>query len=242
MRFRKIGVLGGMGPQATILLQEKVLHAVQAHDDADHIPLLIDMNPQVPSRIEWLLEGGSIDPAPTLVAMAQGLVASGAEALVMPCNTAHVFADQIAQASGVPFLHMPNLAVSELAETLSTEDSVGILASPATEKTGLFMHALAAHGLNGVYPEDQEVILGAVKAIKTDGPSAEPLAVLNAAAAAMEGQGVKALLVGCSEFSLLTEQIKSHVPIVDTMSVLTRHMIGFSLNKPMPFRPLTRQI
>ena len=63
---RTIGILGGMGPEATILLQQKVLAAVQARDDADHIPLLIDMNPQVPSRIAHLIDGDGPDPGPVL--------------------------------------------------------------------------------------------------------------------------------------------------------------------------------
>ena len=57
MGLRCIGILGGMGPEATILLQQKLVAAVTARDDADHIPLLIDMNPQVPSRISRLIEG-----------------------------------------------------------------------------------------------------------------------------------------------------------------------------------------
>mgnify|MGYP003676682578 CR=1 FL=1 len=64
-----VGVLGGMGPEATILLQQRVLGTVNAQDDADHLPLLIDMNPQVPSRIAHLIEGTGEDPAPVLAAI-----------------------------------------------------------------------------------------------------------------------------------------------------------------------------
>ncbi|HAC49643.1 MAG TPA: aspartate racemase, partial [Sulfitobacter sp.] len=90
-----VGVLGGMGPEATILLQQRVLGTVNAQDDADHLPLLIDMNPQVPSRIAHLIEGTGEDPAPVLAAMAQRLERAGATALAMPCNTAHHYAPAI---------------------------------------------------------------------------------------------------------------------------------------------------
>ncbi|MEH6740448.1 MAG: aspartate/glutamate racemase family protein, partial [Sulfitobacter sp.] len=90
---RTIGVLGGMGPEATILLQRKVLDAVLARDDSDHIPLVIDMNPRVPSRIAHLLEGTGEDPGPILAAMAERLQNAGCAALAMPCNTAHHYAD-----------------------------------------------------------------------------------------------------------------------------------------------------
>ena len=87
--MRRVGILGGMGPQATILLMQKVLAAVPAQDDAGHIPLIVDQNPQVPSRIRRLIEGVGEDPGPVLADMARRLVAGGAEALAMPCNTAH---------------------------------------------------------------------------------------------------------------------------------------------------------
>ncbi len=86
---RTVGILGGMGPEATVLLMQKVIAAVPARDDSDHVPLIVDQNSQVPSRIRRLIEGVGEDPAPVLAAMARRLEAAGAEALAMPCNTAH---------------------------------------------------------------------------------------------------------------------------------------------------------
>ena len=92
--MRTVGILGGMGPEATILLMQRVLAAVPAQDDGDHIPLIVHQNPQVPSRIRRLIEGAGEDPAPVLIRMARDLQAAGAEALAMPCNTAHAYAAQ----------------------------------------------------------------------------------------------------------------------------------------------------
>ena len=78
MTPRRVGILGGMGPQATVLLMERLIAATPATDDADHIPLIVDQNPQVPSRIRHLIEGTGEDPAPTLAAMAGRLAAAGA--------------------------------------------------------------------------------------------------------------------------------------------------------------------
>ena len=85
--MRRVGILGGMGPQATILIMQKLIACVSAEDDSDHIPLIVDQNPQVPSRIAHLIEGMGADPGPVLAGMARRLVAAGAEALAMPCNT-----------------------------------------------------------------------------------------------------------------------------------------------------------
>jgi aspartate racemase len=89
---RRIGILGGMGPEATVLQMSRLITATPAQDDADHIPLIVDTNTQVPSRVAALIEGGGTDPAPVLAAVAKRLEEAGAGALAMPCNTAHHYA------------------------------------------------------------------------------------------------------------------------------------------------------
>ena len=98
MGLRRIGILGGMGPEATVALMQRVIALVPARDDADHVPLIVDQNPQVPSRIAYLIEGRGEDPGPVLIAMARRLETAGAEAIAMPCNTAHHWAGAIAGA------------------------------------------------------------------------------------------------------------------------------------------------
>ncbi|MGL6211639.1 MAG: aspartate/glutamate racemase family protein, partial [Paracoccaceae bacterium] len=136
--MRRIGILGGMGPEATVLLMQRLIAAVPARDDADHIPLIVDQNPQVPSRIRHLLEGGVDDPGPVLASMARRLQAAGAEALAMPCNTAHHYAPAIWAAVSVPLIDMVALSVRQALTLAGSGGTVGILASPAVRKTGLF--------------------------------------------------------------------------------------------------------
>src|ERR1700723_1217369 len=96
MMPRRVGILGGMGPEATVLLMRKVIAAVPAKDDRDHVSLIVDQNSQVPSRIKHLVESTGEDPGPVLAEMAKRLERSGAKALAMPCNTAHHYAADIA--------------------------------------------------------------------------------------------------------------------------------------------------
>ena len=91
-----------MGPQATVLLQQRIIDAVDANDDSDHIPLIVDMNPAIPSRLSWFLNSEGLDPAPVLASMAKRLEIAGAKALAMPCNTAHHFAPISKQAISLP--------------------------------------------------------------------------------------------------------------------------------------------
>lgn len=228
MKLKAIGILGGMGPEATILLQRRILAAVKASDDADHIPLKIDMNPQVPSRISWLLENKGSDPAPVLAAMAKSLEAAGAVALAMPCNTAHTFASAIQKAVTIPLLHMPELAVVQIAQRVGPQARVGILASPATEKTGLFRDLLAEHGIDAIYPNDQESMLQTIRTIKSNGVSAPAVKMLQRNADELVRRGVQALLIGCSEFSLVSREVQAAVPLVDTLDVLVEEIVRTS--------------
>lgn len=113
--MRTVGILGGMGPEATVELMRRVIAATPARDDADHVPLIVDQNPAVPSRIAHLIEGTGTDPGPVLAAMARRLEIAGAEALAMPCNTAHHYLPRIREAVTIPLLDMVDLSVAEAA-------------------------------------------------------------------------------------------------------------------------------
>jgi aspartate racemase len=226
--MRTVGILGGMGPEATVLLMQKVIAAVPARDDADHIPLIVDQNSQVPSRIARLIEGTGSDPAPVLVAMARRLEAAGAQALAMPCNTAHHYADDVRTAVAIPFLDMVAASARLAREVAGEGASVGLLASPAVAKVGLFDRALAAQGLQVIHPEDGAAMLVAIRSIKARGPDAASRAVLRAASAALLAKGASLQLIACTEFSLIAEALAPDVRGIDTLDVLVAEIVGFS--------------
>jgi len=215
-----VGVLGGMGPEATILLQQRVLATVNAQDDADHLPLLIDMNPQVPSRIAHLIEGTGEDPTPVLAAMAQRLERAGATALAMPCNTAHHYASAITAAVSIPFLNMVALSVDRAAGLLPAGASVGILASPAVRMAGVFDAELDRAELTALWPANAGRMLAAIRLIKAQGVTPQAQQTLSEAATELTDQGAGLLCVACSEFSLLAPALTASVPILDTIDVL----------------------
>ncbi|WP_101067753.1 cysteate racemase [Roseovarius salinarum] len=223
--MRAVGILGGMGPEATVLLMQRVLAAVPARDDADHVPLIVHQNPQVPSRIDALVEGTGPDPAPVLAAMARSLERAGAKALAMPCNTAHHYAPAIAQATALPFLDM----VGATARTLAGSGArrVGMLASPATRRAGVFDAAFAARGLTRVTLPDEARVLEIIRGVKAGGADglAPALAELSAC---LHDLGADHLLVACTELSLLTDALPAHVPWLDSMDCLVDEIVRFA--------------
>ncbi|PHP27058.1 aspartate/glutamate racemase family protein [Limimaricola cinnabarinus] len=220
MSPKRIGILGGMGPEATVLLMQRLIAATPARDDADHIPLLVDMNPQVPSRIARLIEGRGEDPGPVLAAMARGLEAGGATALAMPCNTAHHYAPEIRAAVSVPFIDMIALSVGHAARLAGPSGKVGLLGSPALRRIGIFDRACAEAGLILLHPADEEALLAAIRAIKAHGPDEESRAALHAASADLAERGAALQLVACTEFSLIAEALVPGAEGIDTLDRL----------------------
>ena len=231
-RLRRIGVLGGMGPEATVALLQRLQTGTPARDDSDHVPLLVDMNPQVPSRIRHLIEKTGPNPGPVMAEMAVRLETAGAEALIMPCNTAHHYASYVTERVRIPFLNMSVLTCVELASRVAPGSKVGILASPATNQIGLFQTHLNDVGLVALFPEDEETVLSAIRRIKQYGPDEADIVLLQEKSAELVKQGAAAILVGCTEFSLISGQIKTTVPIVDALDVLVAATLNFAGVRP----------
>jgi len=225
---RTIGVLGGMGPEATILLQRKLLDAIPARDDSDHIPLLIDMNPQVPSRIAHLMNGTGENPGPTLAAMARRLHDAGCAALAMPCNTAHYYADAITDAVSIPLLNMIDLAAQNARHKVGKGGCVGILASPALRQIGLFERAFETYGISVIWPDLDAEMLTAIRQIKADGPVPKACSALMQASSELVAMGATLQFIACSEFSLISESVAEDAQVVDTVDLLTRAIVNFS--------------
>ena len=224
--MKPVGILGGMGPEATILLMQKVLGAVRAADDADHIPLIVHQNPQVPSRIAHLIEGTGPDPADTLAAMARDLQRAGAMALAMPCNTAHHYAGAVSGAVDLPFLDMVTLTANALAADGARR--IGLLASPATQRTGVFDAAFAAHGLTAIGAPDGDAMLALIRALKAGQDRATLTPAFLEGAAALRDLGADHLLIACTEFSLLAPALPREWTHSDSLDHLVKEIVAFA--------------
>lgn len=227
-KLPRIGVLGGMGPAATILLQQRILDAVPVTNDADHIPLLIDMNSQVPSRIDFLIHGRGENPGPVLAQMASRLEANQVDAIVMPCCTAHHFASNITAAVSIPFLNAVILTARAAARHVGKGGKIGILASPATDKIGLFKAALADVDLEPLYPQDAGLVLEAIETIKASGPRDDVIARVQSILEELVSEGAGAMIIGCTEFSLIARQLTATIPMIDAIDELTSEIVALA--------------
>jgi aspartate racemase len=237
-----IGILGGMGPDATVDLMRRVIAATPAGSDEDHIHMIVDNNPKVPSRIAAIIEGTGPDPTPELVRMARGLEAAGATALAMACNTAHAYAEDIAAAVRIPLLNMVTLTAERIGGMVPPCRRVGLLASSAIRILGLYEKALAPLGIAVVYPEHQPAVMDVIKAVKRgDTGSANRSAFARIANGLMAGE-TDLLLVACTELSILTESLEEGTPILDALDVLAAAIVAEGLKSTGPERVKTLEV
>lgn len=164
-----------------------------------------------------------------LAAMARGLEAAGAEALAMPCNTAHHFAPAIRDAVTVPFLDMVTLAVARARALAGPGGRVGVLASPAVRRTALFEARMAAAGLEPLYPEDEAALLSAIRRIKAAGADGTARDVLGAVSAGLVARGARVQMIACTEFSLIADAVAEDAVAFDTLDVLVEAIRDFAL-------------
>ena len=160
MRPDLLGVLGGMGPLATADFVRRLVELTPVQRDQDHLPVLVANLPQIPDRTAPILHGTGADPLPEMLRIRDLLIAAGARAIAMPCNTAHAWYAELADCP-VPFLHL----VDATAEQLGDAASVGLLATAATLKAGLYDRL----AIPWIAPDDaiqQEQVLPAIAAVK----------------------------------------------------------------------------
>jgi aspartate racemase len=209
---RILGVLGGMGPAATVAFLARVQALTPAEGDADHIRVVMDMNPQAPDRNTRPGEAEA-----ELGAMAMRLKAAGAEVLAMPCNTAHAQKPGIL-AAGLPFIDM--IAETTAAAKATGAQAVGVLATPGGE--ALYVAALESEGLTPVLlaGEDRAAFMACVYGVKRGDVGVDNRAAMARLARALASNGAEAVIAGCTEVPLLLAPDDVPVPFVDSAEVL----------------------
>jgi aspartate racemase len=221
---RIVGIIGGMGPEATVDLMRRVVAKTPARDDQDHVHLIVESNPKIPSRIAHLIEGTGDDPTPELIRIAANLQRAGADALAIPCNTAHAYAHSIRRAVSIPLLDMVSLSVDQIAHSRRAA-RVGLLASTAVHTTELYSKALSAQGIDTVLPAHQDEVMALIKAVKQGDTGTETQAALGRVALETASHA-DVLLIACSELSVISAGIT--VRFVDSLDVLAQAIVTFA--------------
>jgi aspartate racemase len=201
-----LGVLGGMGPMATVDFLAKFVARTPAANDQGHIPFLVSSNPHIPNRTNAILQNG---PSP-FAEMAKGIALlerAGATALAIPCNTAHHWYEDLQATTRVPIIHIVDAVVNALRARSLPAGRIGLLATRGTIHARVYERRLERQGLETIVPDeyDQQRLMAAIDAVKA-GETRDGSRTVSSVAAELRRRGAGAVIVACTELPLLVRQ------------------------------------
>lgn len=226
---RTVGVIGGVGPQATAYFLDMVVRLTQAERDQDHLDLVVLNHASIPDRTAFILGESDQDPGPVMADDARRLAAFGVDLLVLPCNTAHHFTDEIEAAVEVPLVNIVAETVAEVRRRVPEPAAVGLLATSGTVRAGVYQRVIEAAGARTVLPDEQgqaalmRIIYEQVKA-------GRPVDIeeFGRLVDGLRDQGAQAVVLGCTELSVVAadfDLLAEDPGLVDSLDVLARRTI-----------------
>ncbi|MBT8370857.1 MAG: amino acid racemase [Deltaproteobacteria bacterium] len=232
MSTKTIGILGGMGPEATLDCFSKIIKNTPAQIDQDHLRVVMDSNPKVPDRTAAIIGDGE-SPVAVIVDGCAALERAGADFIIIPCVSAHFFFTEIQQQAHLPILSIFNAVAESIIRDYPGIRTVGLLATTGTIKGGLFQNRLAREKIKTIVPDGplQSKIMAAIYDLKNARPSrtrpeitADLVAVADKLISQKEN-GAQAIIAGCTEIPLALKKKNLAVPYFDCLTILARAAI-----------------
>lgn len=227
MSDRLLGILGGLGPLATVYFMDLIVKLTEAQKDQDHISMIVLNHAAIPDRTEFILDNTKPNPLPMMVEDAKKLQAAGADYVVMPCNTAHFFYEQIQKNIDIPMLNIIEETVRYATERNKNIKKLGILATKGTISAGAYQHMCEKFGVDNAVPSlhDEQslmnIIYNQVKAGK-DVNIKEFLRIIEN----MRSDGCDAVVLGCTELSVINKDFElNRDDVIDSLEVLAKRSI-----------------
>lgn len=231
-----VGVLGGMGPDATVDFMSKVVRLTPADSDQDHVRMIVDHNPAVPDR-QAAIHGDRKSVSAALAAMARRLEVAGADFLVMPCNTAHAFYEEARNAVSVPFINIVDETVAAVDSLSGDPRTAGVLATDACLIAGVYQSAIDRSGRTSVLPDQaaQSGLMALILRIKAGDRGTDVKAGMVDLANGLVERGADVLIAGCTEIPLVIGGGDLSVPLLSSTDVLAERTLALANgSEPLP--------
>jgi len=223
-----MGILGGMGPEATVELFRRIIALTTAKRDQDHLHVLIDSNPKIPDRTAAILAQGE-SPLPLLIAVAKNLERAGADFIIIPCNTAHYWLHELREVVSIPIIDMIGETAARVATNIPVLHTIVLLATTGTLRSNLYQRAFARIGVDLLVPSEEEdaAIMRAIHAIKAGDHSVREAVI--GVAHGLIARGAEGIISGCTELSLVVSQDSLSVPVFDPLSILAERAVALAM-------------
>lgn len=221
-----IGILGGMGPEATADLFYRIIKATPAEKDQDHFHVIIDSNAKIPDRTPSILGTG---PSPFSMILETGkrLEAAGVDFLIMPCNTAHYFHEQLQKQLKIPLINMISISADYVFQNYPEIRVAGLLATDGTIASQLYNSEYFDRNIEIKTPYDksQRDIMEAIYKHIKSGNLVEGKKIVKRVAKELVNKGSNAIICGCTEISLVLHKNELNIPIIDPLQIIAEKAV-----------------
>lgn len=217
-----LGILGGMGPLATVDFLGKLTRLTPASCDQEHLPWVTVSQPAIPDRSQ-AIQAQSDAPGIYLTKGVAYLAGQGVSLIAIPCNTSHFWYEAMQAASSAPILHIADAAIDELKRSPAPIGKVAILATRGTINTGIYGKPLLAQGFD-VFPIDeatQTIVDGVIRQVK-GGNLADAGTAMQQLADILAAASVGAVILGCTELPIAWQSVQSNLSAIDTSLALAK--------------------
>jgi aspartate racemase len=237
MNQKTIGMLGGMGPEATLNCFAKILANTPANKDQEHIRVLIDNHPQIPDRTGAILGEGP-SPGPAVAESCQALARAGADFIIIPCVTVHYFLDEFGPKSPLPIISILDVVTRAIKQGHPDFTRIGLMSTDGTRESGIFQKRLAAEGMETLTcaPQVQKEVMQAIYDLKgSQDPKVRASVTerFSTAAQTLVEAGAQGVIAGCTEIPLALGQENVSVPYFDSLTLLARAAIRAAGREPV---------
>jgi aspartate racemase len=231
-KSRMIGILGGMGPEATLDLYRHIISLTPATKDQDHIRLLIYSNPKIPDRTAAIAGKGE-SPLAYLIESAKILESGGAGIIAMPCNASHHFLPEIRAQIDIPILDMIAETCSRICVLMPDAKTVGLLATIGTIQSGVYHRTLSGAGIKVLTPneEDQQEIQAGIAQVKAGTHKRSTQETFQSIGKRLVEAGAEAIILGCTEIPLAFDPNEVIYPSLNSTRILAEAAVDWALEK-----------
>ena len=227
MKEKTLGILGGVGPLATIYFEDLIIKMTDAKSDQEHIPMLVYNHAQIPDRTAYILDDSQPNPLPVMERDAQMLERCGCDYIVIPCNTAHYFYEDIKHCVNIPVINILDETVRYCQTTIPELHSIGVLATEGTIRSKAYQNIIESYNLQCILPTEEElatlmtIIYDQVKAGKQ-----VDIYAFQRIIHGLKARGADAVVLGCTELSIIKKDFNiDRYDVVDSMECLARASI-----------------
>jgi len=232
-----IGILGGMGPEATVNCFEKLVKNTPADCDQEHLRIVIINDPKIPDRSGAILNNGP-SPVPVLLQNITSLKSSGADFVIIPCVTVHYFLEELLSQCDMPVLSILDAMSNHICRNHSQMKTIGLLGTSGTIQSGIFQKKLTAAGIETVVCSDpvQQQVMEAIYNIKNKNTRLSHTDITDSLASAAKHliqQGAQGIIAGCTEIPLALSAGDITVPFFDSLLILARSAIRRAGREPV---------